>query len=391
MLAVRCPGCAAATGSRHGDDFERYQLRTAPSTDWYVRPDTHGEWHPATVPPMRPASYVPRMPPKRPDPWTPSAEQMALWPEISGNTINGVGEARVRQPSPIYWHTPEATAHGKLQLWFYSRMTPTVLQAREERMQAMEEPVAPLSAEVVQRSAAEWTQAVKDAALAIGADAVGITRMQPQWVYEGCEVSQQWVVVLCVKHNWDALQTAPADTAAAEVIRQYGRGIRVAKRVAGFLQGHGHAATPHGGPLAMPMLLLPAAIAAGLGELGRHGSLINRKLGSNLRLACVLTDLPLVADIPDDFGADDFCAKCQACTIACPPQAIGPDKRVVRGVEKYYVDFDKCLPFFNESQGCAVCLASCPWNLPGVADNLVVKLATRRAQMANARAASAHL
>ena len=43
------------------------------------------------------------------------------------------------------------------------------------------------------------------------------------------------------------------------------------------------------------------------------------------------------------------------------------------------MDFDKCLPYFNESQGCAVCLSVCPWNRPGVADSLVLKLASRRA------------
>ena len=305
---------------------------------------------------------------------------MALWPDISGNSINGVGEDHVRQPTPVYWHAPESTAHGRLQLWFYGRMTPAVLEARAERMLATEELVAPLAAATVDRSAADWTQMVKDAARAAGADAVGITRVQPQWVYDGCVVAQQWAIVLCVAHDWNVLRTAPADTAAAEVIRQYGRGIRVAKSVAGFLREQGHDASPHGGPLAMPMLLLPAAIAAGLGELGKHGSLINRTLGSNLRLACVLTDVPLIADNTDNFGADDFCANCQACTIACPPQAIGAEKQIVRGVNKYYVDFDKCLPYFNETQGCAVCLASCPWNLPGVAENLVVKLAARRAR-----------
>ncbi len=303
---------------------------------------------------------------------------MALWPSVSGNAINGVGESNVRQPSPVYWHMPDATPHGKLQLWFINRTTPFVQVAREERMRATEEPVAPVSGDVVERSAAEWTRLVKETARNAGADDVGITRVQPQWVYDGYEVKQRWAIMLCVKHDWDALSTAPAETAAAEVIRQYGRGIRVAKAVASYLRMGGHDAAPHGGPLAMPMLLLPAAIAAGLGELGKHGSLINRRLGSNLRLACVLTDVPLEADQPDDFGADDFCTRCQSCTVGCPPQAIGPDKQVVRGEEKWYVDFDKCLPYFNETQGCAACLAACPWNIPGVADNLVVKLATRR-------------
>lgn len=310
--------------------------------------------------------------------WTPSPEQMAQWPSISGNTINGVGETAVRRPSPIYWHAPDATPHGPLQLWFGARFTPTVQAARAERNRMLEEPLEPRAERRAEHTADEWTRLVKAAAHASGADAVGITSMQPQWVFEGYEVTQRWVIMLCVAHDWDALRTAPQDTAAAEVIRQYGRGIRAAKGIANAILREGHDAVPHGGPMAYPMLLVPAAIRAGLGELGKHGSLIHPELGSNLRLACVLTDIPLVPDVPVSFGADDFCTRCKACTDGCPPQAIGPDKVVVRGETRWYVDFDRCLPFFNEHQGCAVCLSVCPWNYPGVAPNLLQKLAARR-------------
>ncbi|HEY0779119.1 MAG TPA: 4Fe-4S dicluster domain-containing protein [Gemmatirosa sp.] len=320
---------------------------------------------------------------KRTDRWTPSAEQKALWPPVSGNTINGVGEAEVRRPSPIYWHAPDATPHGALQLWFIQRTTPLVQKARQERQAAIDAAVAPVAPEAIEQNAAAWSRAVKIAALGSGADVVGITRVQPQWVFEGHAVAQRWAIMLGVAHDWAALRTAPEEAAAAEVIRQYARGIRAAKGVASMIRAQGHDAVPHGGPMAYPMLLVPAAIAAGLGELGKHGSLINRTLGSNLRLACVLTDVPLVEDGVDDFGADDFCARCQACTTACPPQAIGPEKQVVRGEQRWYVDFDRCLPFFNEHQGCAVCLSVCPWNHPGVAPNLVRKLAARRERAAS--------
>ena len=311
-------------------------------------------------------------------PWMPSAEQMALWPSVSGNTINGVGEEAVRQPSPIYWHAPDATPHGPLQVWFQKRTTPAVQAARQARQAAFELAVAPVAETAVERSPDEWTRFVKDAALASGADAVGITAVQPQWVFEGYEVKQRWIIVLCVAHQWEALHTAPEETAAAEVIRQYGRGMRAAKDLASAIRRDGHAAEPHAGPMAFPLLLLPAAIEAGLGELGKHGSLINRTLGSNLRLACVLTDIPLVPDTVDEFGGDDFCQRCQACTNGCPPLAISADKVLVRGERRYYVDFDRCLPFFNEHQGCAICLAVCPWNYPGVAPNLVQKMARLR-------------
>ena len=61
-------------------------------------------------------------------------------------------------------------------------------------------------------------------------------------------------------------------------------------------------------------------------------------------------------------------------------QAIASDKQLVRGDVKWYVDFDKCLPFFNEHQGCAVCIAVCPWSRPGVGLNLANKLERRLAR-----------
>ena len=127
------------------------------------------------------------------------------------------------------------------------------------------------------------------------------------------------------------------------------------------------------------VLIIPAAIEAGLGELGKHDSIIHQTFGANFRLSMVLTDLPLVADNPEIFGGDLFCQNCQVCTNACPPAAIAPDKKMVRGTEKWYVDFDKCIPYFVDYKTCGICLAVCPWSRPGLAGKLLVKMAKRLA------------
>ncbi len=312
--------------------------------------------------------------------FTPSPEQMALWPAVSGNAINGLGETEARRPRPIYWQDPDSTPHGPLQRWFQQHNAGGALlaQARADRQKVLDMPLADLAAQPAVREPAEWTSEIRRVALAGGADIVGITRVQPQWVFEGFEVRERHIVMLGVAHDYERMKTAPEEPSFAEVVTQYARGNRAAKAVASWLREQGHDAKPHGGPMAGPMTLIPAALACGFGELGKHGSIIHRELGSSFRLASVLTDVPLIDDVPDIFGADDFCLRCQVCEAACPPGAIADHKQMVRGEQRWYVDFDRCLPYFNEHGGCGICVAVCPWSRPGVAVSLAARMARRR-------------
>jgi epoxyqueuosine reductase QueG len=312
--------------------------------------------------------------------WQPSEDQMRHWPPVSGNTINGVGEPGPRRPSPIYWHAPDATPHGPLQRWFYARTgaEPALAEARRERQAAIDEPLAPVAPARSVRDAADWTREVKRLAREEGAADVGVAAMRAEYVFEGHEVpAHRWMIVLAVAQEYGAMASAPSGRALVEITRQYARGMRVAKKVANWLRREGDEAHPYAGPMAGSFVLIPAALQAGLGELGKHGSLIHRELGANFRLACVLTSVPLIPDRPDVFGADDFCTRCRVCEDACPPAAIGHEKTTVRGELRWYVDFDRCLPYFNENQSCAICLAVCPFSRPGIGPRLVQKLSRR--------------
>src|SRR5262249_25961304 len=79
----------------------------------------------------------------------PRSGQTALWPAVSGNAINGQGDAAPGQPKPIYWHDPDRTPHGPLQRWFYSQSAsdPLLTQARAERQKIIEMPLGPLAAQ----------------------------------------------------------------------------------------------------------------------------------------------------------------------------------------------------------------------------------------------------
>ena len=178
----------------------------------------------------------------------------------------------------------------------------------------------------------------------------------------------------------DAGSGATFSRAAAEVMRAYREVSRVAIEVAATIRAMGWPAKAYGNPNATDILHIPLAIRAGLGQLGKHGSMISREHGSNFRLAAVLTDLPMTLDQPVDIAVDDLCIDCVRCVIDCPADAISNEKQLVRGEHKWYVDFDKCIPYFVKTYGCAICIEVCPWSEPGRGFDLTDLLLQRRAR-----------
>jgi epoxyqueuosine reductase len=317
-------------------------------------------------------------------PWTPPADIAAKMPgDISGNTVNGLGETQRRPPTPIMWHQPKRIPKfAAIQQEVNDRYESEPLLTGVFDTPDRREPPAPIAETRQSGTAAEWTARVKEFALANEADLVGIAPVDPVNVFEGFEVTVPWIVVLGVYMDHGELSKAPEAEAAAEVAKQYNRGNSAAKTLQNWIRGKGYDAHGHGGPGAGPILLIPSALRAGFGELGKHGSIINRQLGSSFRLAGVTTDMPLVPDAADDFGADGFCTSCQICTNACPPDAIFREKQTVRGSDKWYVNYDKCMPYFAQQWGCGICIAACPWSRPGTAPKLAEKLTRQRERAA---------
>ena len=329
-------------------------------------------------------------------PWQAPPAVAALVAQASGNQINGVGENVRRKPRQIFWaRKPDTVAHSALQSAVVDRFNgPQVLRdvySRAERGPRKLPPAAPEKTadegEALSARVKAFVLNQPDARPAgypgAGSDAelVGIARMNQDWVYEGFEPALPFVIVMGVVMDHARLAEVSSDpdqpVSALEVGDQYNRGARVANHTAHWIRSLGYDARPHAGPWVGSLSLVPAALAAGFGELGKHGSIINPRYGSSFRLAAVETDMPLVPDAPVVFGADDFCTRCRVCTDACPPQAIADEKDWVRGELKWWVEFDKCIPYFNQTFGCGICIAACPWSAPGRAPRLAETWARR--------------
>ena len=83
-----------------------------------------------------------------------------------------------------------------------------------------------------------------------------------------------------------------------------------------------------------PVLEKALAEKAGLGWIGKHSNLINRKAGSWFFLGEIYTDIPL----PSDEEVSNHCGDCIACIDICPTQAI---------VAPYQVDARRCISYLT--------------------------------------------
>ena len=328
--------------------------------------------------------------PSQADPVRPQRERYSPKPEtlallkVAGNPINGLGETTPRKASPFFWHSPDQHTWGDLQVLARQNIRKCPGAAPAFLAANTYPDLVPIADARKDATAEQFTAEVTAFALSHEADDVGITPMDPMYVFEGYTIDEPRVILLALAHNYDRLKQVPSDemngVGVTDVGEQYARGTRSSYALANWIRSQGYSATPYPGPSASALLLIPPAIASGLGELGKHGSLISRRFGSGMRLAGVTTDMPLASTAPYSFGVDQFCATCQICTNACPPGAISEHKQMVRGVERWYVDFDKCIPYFAEKAGCGICIATCPWTRPSVRPKLLTTMAKRMGQ-----------
>lgn len=106
------------------------------------------------------------------------------------------------------------------------------------------------------------------------------------------------------------------------------------------------------------------AVLSGLGFVGKSGLFLSKDYGSKVRLATVLTDMPLTNAYP---VIENGCGSCTACQTACPAGAIYGALPTTDGERNF--DAEKCSRYMKEhfqdigrGSVCGICIKVCPKN-----------------------------
>jgi reductive dehalogenase len=163
--------------------------------------------------------------------------------------------------------------------------------------------------------------------------------------------------------RFEMVGTAPHTPTVIESMINYAKGAYLATQIAAYIANLGHSATANH-LRHYDAVLVPLAVDAGLGELGRLGYLITKEYGPRVRLGAVTTNLPLVSDKPADIGVEDFCAICKKCSTCCPSQSIPSGQpTAVNGTLRWKLNEQTCFDYWARvGTDCNICMRVCPWS-----------------------------
>lgn len=249
-----------------------------------------------------------------------------------------------------------------------SKVTPKRHPALEKKLENKKIDITPQAA----------TERVKGYTKRLGASLVGITRLNPLWVYsrrgeifydnwedwgKKIHLDHKYVIVFAEEMDFGLVGTAPHTPTNIESMFNYAKGAFISTQLASFIANLGYSATANH-LRHYDSLMVPLAVDAGLGELSRMGYLITKEFGPRVRLSAVTTDLNLVPDKPVDIGVDHFCEVCKKCAVCCPSKSIpDTDKEEVNGTTRWLLNAETCFEYWAKvGTDCNRCMMVCPWS-----------------------------
>lgn len=244
----------------------------------------------------------------------------------------------------------------------------------------------------------EATEKVKWFAKKLGADMVGVTKIDPHWVYSHrgeifnddwddwgrpIELDHQYAIVFAEEMEIDQIMCAPHTPTLIESMRNYSKGAFISTQLAAFVANLGYSATAN--HLRHYQLILPpVAVDAGLGELSRMGYLMTKHFGPRIRLSAVTTDLHLIPDKPVDMGIQSFCTVCKKCAVCCPSKSIpeDDDPKEFNGTLRWKLNEQTCFDYWGKiGTDCNICMRVCPWSHSRTWPHQLIVYLTQRNRM----------
>ncbi len=232
-----------------------------------------------------------------------------------------------------------------------------------------------IEGDMVELTPEEFTEHIKWFTKYLGADLVGIAPVEERYFYSHVgrgpeewgreiKVEHKYAISFAVEMDYMMLSHAPRIHTTVESAKKYVEVAVIAIILAEYIRRLGYSARAHISESNYQAILPPFAYLAGIGELGRLGYIITREFGPRVRLGLVTTNLPLITDKPISFGVQDMCSFCTKCADNCPAQAIpSGEKTVVRGVEKWQLDYEKCYYYWKKiGTDCGLCMYTCPYS-----------------------------
>ena len=216
-------------------------------------------------------------------------------------------------------------------------------------------------------------ETIKTQAAALGASLCGFCELPFAPVKD--QPSLRYAVSIAVKLSDAVLKTV--ETSPSFVYFQHYRTAnalldQIAFRLSQEIENAGYSALPIAASQSLGKRhpyegVLPhktAAVLSGLGFVGKSGLFLSSKYGSKVRLATILTDMPLTAELP---LIENGCGSCELCKNACPAGAIYGELPTINGERNF--DAEKCSRYMKEhfqeigrGSVCGVCIKVCPKN-----------------------------
>ena len=192
----------------------------------------------------------------------------------SGNDINGLGQADPVRAVQIFHGSGARELEWHKLEWFFALINPFRVYwlnlVNRWMLRRADGRVAKRRQEVHDPPSA--AEEIKSRALELGAGSVGITGVTDPALYQDYETDYPNAIVVLMPMDSEEMAYVTIDRAGAETMRAYMEITRTVIQLAEHIRAMGWRARAYGE--AADILHIPLAIEAGLGQLGKHGSLI---------------------------------------------------------------------------------------------------------------------